>query len=215
MKPFAESCEQNKWPILDVLRQEFAQATRVLEIGSGTGQHAVFFAQQLPHLLWQTSDVAEYHAGIRDWLDEAGLHNVRPPLRLDVLADAWPQQSFDAVFSANTVHIMGWPEVEAMFAGIGAVLELGGRFCLYGPFNYGGRFTSDSNARFDQWLKARDPRSGVRNVEDLVALADAAGLRLLRDHAMPANNRSLVWIRTRLTTRALIRTGVNDGTRDQ
>lgn len=197
MKPFAESCEQNKWPILDVLRQEFAQATRVLEIGSGTGQHAVFFAQQLPHLLWQTSDVAEYHAGIQDWLDEAGLHNVRPPLRLDVLADAWPQQSFDAVFSANTVHIMGWPEVEAMFAGIGAVLELGGRFCLYGPFNYGGRFTSDSNARFDQWLKARDPRSGVRNVEDLVALADAAGLRLLRDHAMPANNRSLVWIRTR------------------
>lgn len=195
IKPCAESCEQNKWPILDVLRSEFAATTRVLEIGSGTGQHAVFFAQHLPHLTWQTSDVAEYHSGILAWLEDAGLANVRPPLRLDVLRDAWPYQTFDGVFSANTAHIMGWPEVEAMFAGIGAILETGGRFCLYGPFNYDGKFTSESNARFDQWLKARDPRSGVRNFEDLDRLAVNAGLRLRQDHAMPANNRTLVWFK--------------------
>ena len=196
MKPFAESCEQNKWPLLEILREEFAQSTCVLEIGSGTGQHAVFFAEQLPHLVWQTSDVADYHPGILAWLTDAGLPNLRPPLSLDVLRDTWPRQSFDAVFSANTAHIMSWPEVAAMFAGIGSVLAAGGRFCLYGPFNYGGNYTSDSNARFDQWLKARDPHSGVRNFEDLNDLAGNAGLQLLRDHAMPANNRTLVWSRT-------------------
>ncbi|MFA7386728.1 MAG: DUF938 domain-containing protein [Thiohalobacteraceae bacterium] len=195
MKPFAESCEQNKLPILQVLRTEFSNATRILEIGSGTGQHAVFFAAQLPHLEWQTSDVRDYHPGIGAWIDEARLPNVRPPLDLDV-RDAWPRASYDGVFSANTVHIMGWPEVEAMFAGVGSVLEPGGRFCLYGPFNYGGKFTSDSNARFDEWLKARDARSGVRDFEVLDRLAQAAGMELINDYAMPANNRILVW-RTR------------------
>ena len=192
MKPFAESCEQNKLPILEVLRTEFAHATRVLEIGSGTGQHAVFFAAQLPYLEWQTSDVRDYHSGIKAWIDEARLPNIRAPLDLDV-SDAWPRASYDGVFSANTVHIMAWAEVEATFAGIGTVLEGGGRFCLYGPFNYGGKFTSDSNARFDQWLKARDARSGVRDFEALDRLARAAGMDLTNDYAMPANNRTLVW----------------------
>lgn len=195
MKPFAESCEENKRPILDVLRIEFAGVKRVLEIGSGTGQHAVYFAEHLPHLVWQTSDVIDYHAGIQAWLGEARLPNVRAPLTLDVRRDAWPAERFNGVFSANTTHIMGWPEVEAMFAGIGLTLEAGGRFCLYGPFNYGGKFTTESNARFDQWLKARDPGSGVRDFEDLDRLARAAGLRLYRDYAMPANNRTLVWVR--------------------
>jgi len=193
MKPFAESCVENQLPILEVLRIEFAAVRQVLEIGSGTGQHAVFFAEQLPHLFWQTSDVADYHPGIQAWIDDAGLGNVHPPLALDVRHDPWPVESFDGVFSANTAHIMGWPEVEAMFAGIGRVLAPGGRFCLYGPFNYGGKFTSASNARFDQWLKARDPNSGVRNFEDLDRLAAAAGMCLVQDYAMPANNRSLVW----------------------
>ena len=193
MKPYAESCDQNRDPILAVLRGEFADCRSILEIGSGTGQHAVYFARHLPHLDWQTSDCREYHPGIQAWLEEAALPNVRPPLALDVRLDAWPDCAFDGVFSANTVHIMGWEEVESMFAGIGRVLAPGGRFCLYGPFNYLGRYTSDSNARFDAWLKARDPRSGVRHFEDLDALARAAGLQLLRDHAMPANNRILVW----------------------
>lgn len=193
MKPFAESCEQNKQPILEVLRKEFAKAHRVLEIGSGTGQHAVYFAAEFPHLTWQTSDVAEYHPGILAWQTDSGLKNIQAPLTLNVATDSWPEEQYDAVFSANTVHIMGWPEVEAMFAGIGSILEARGHFCLYGPFNYGGKFTSESNARFDQWLKARDPRSGVRNFEDLDCLAHSAGMSLLRDHAMPANNRTLVW----------------------
>lgn len=196
MKPFAESCEENKLPILEVLRAEFASVSRVLEIGSGTGQHAVFFARELPHLNWQTSDVAEYHPGIRAWIDDVGLTNVRAPLTLDVACNTWPNTIYDGVFSANTAHIMGWPEVEAMFAGIGKVLAPAGRLCLYGPFNYGGKYTSESNARFDQWLKARDPRSGVRNFEDLNGLAEAVGLRLAKDYAMPANNRTLVWIKT-------------------
>ncbi len=195
MKPFAESCVQNQQPILEVLRVEFANVREVLEIGSGTGQHAVFFAAQLPHLTWQCSDVADYHSGIQAWIDDARLANVRAPLALDVARDAWPEQTFDGIFSANTVHIMGWPEVERMFEGIGRVLAPGGRFCLYGPFNYGGQFTSDSNARFDQWLKARDARSGVRHFEDLQQLAARAGLSLAQDYAMPANNRTLVWQR--------------------
>lgn len=193
MKPYAESCDQNRDPILAVLREEFTACRTILEIGSGTGQHAVYFARHLPHLDWQTSDCREYHAGILAWLEEAGLPNARPPLALDVRRNAWPTQEFDGVFSANTVHIMGWEEVEALFAGIDRVLAAQGRFCLYGPFNYQGRYTSDSNERFDQWLKARNPRSGIRNFEDLDALAQAAGMRLLRDHAMPANNRILVW----------------------
>lgn len=195
MKPFSESCEQNKQPILEILSKELAHVEQVLEIGSGTGQHAVFFAAELPHLDWQTSDVAEYHPGILAWQADSGLSNVRAPLRLHVTEDRWPETQYDAVFSANTVHIMGWPEVEAMFTGIGSILRPGGRFCLYGPFNYGGRFTSDSNARFDQWLKTRDSRSGVRNFEDLDQLARAAGMRLVQDYAMPANNRLLVWVK--------------------
>lgn len=193
MKPYAESCDQNRDPILAILREEFAACQSILEIGSGTGQHAVYFARRLSHLDWQTSDCREYHAGILAWLAEEGLPNLRPPLPLDVSRDPWPTQEYDGIFSANTVHIMGWDTVQDLFAGVGRVLAPQGRFCLYGPFNYQGRFTSESNARFDQWLKARDPRSGVRNFEDLDRLASEAGMSLLRDHAMPANNRTLVW----------------------
>jgi cyclopropane fatty-acyl-phospholipid synthase-like methyltransferase len=194
-KPFAESCVQNREPILAVLREWFADRRRVLEIGSGTGQHAVYFAPELPHLVWQTADVPEHHTGIRAWLDEAALPNVLPPLMLDVSQIEWCSGRYDAVFSANTLHIMGWPEVEHFFAGVGAVLEAGGVLAVYGPFNYNGTFTSDSNARFDAWLKARDPASGVRDFEAVDALARAQGLVLQQDIAMPANNRTLVWRR--------------------
>jgi cyclopropane fatty-acyl-phospholipid synthase-like methyltransferase len=192
-KPFAESCEQNKQVILDVLQQEFTDTRRVLELGSGTGQHAVHFAQHLPHLTWQCTDIADNLPGIRAWLKEAGLDNTPPPLALDVRDNDWPMQKYDAVFSANAVHIMSWQAVESMFAGIGRVLKAGGRVCLYGPFNYGNAFTSDSNARFDAWLKDRDPLSGIRHFEDLNALAERAGMVLGNDYAMPANNRILVW----------------------
>ena len=193
MKPFSESCEQNKVPIYDVLKQYFHNIDSVLEIGSGTGQHTVFFAEQFPHLSWVASDCAEYHTGIAMWIEEAALENTQGPLILDVNQSDWPVKQTDAVFSANTVHIMGWPSVENMFAGIGRALNKEGIFCLYGPFNYDGKFTSESNARFDQWLKQRDPSSGVRDFEALQDLAEKAGLTFIDDVEMPANNRILVW----------------------
>lgn len=196
MKPYSESCEQNRAPILAVLQRELADKKRLLEIGSGTGQHAVYFAAEFPHLQWQTSDVADMHPGIHAWLQDAGLSNVLPPLPLDVCSDTWPDGSYDAVFSANTAHIMSWPQVECFIRGVGKLLVSGGVFALYGPFNYGGRYTSDSNARFDEWLKARDPLSCVRDFEALEELAGNAGLVLKSDYEMPANNRILVWTKS-------------------
>ncbi|MFH1494652.1 MAG: DUF938 domain-containing protein [Pseudomonadota bacterium] len=197
MKPYAESCEQNRDPILAVLQKILTDRKQVLEIASGTGQHAVYFGEALPHLTWQTSELPENHAGIQAWLDEARLPNVLPPLAIDLHEDAWPlATSFDAIFNANTVHIVSWPAVERMFAGMGRVLAEGGLLCLYGPFNYGGNFTSESNARFDAWLKGRDPESGVRDFEALDQLARLQGLVLQQDVEMPANNHTLVWKKT-------------------
>ena len=193
-KPFAPSCERNREPILAVLRRHFADRREVLEIGSGTGQHAVHFAAAMPWLTWQCSDVAAQLPGVRAWLDEAALPNTPPPLPLDVTGP-WPAQCFDAVFSANTLHIVGWPEVEAFFAGVDRMLDGDGVLIVYGPFNYEGDFTSASNREFDLWLKARDPRSGLRDFEAVDALANGIGLRLVEDVPMPANNRCLVWRR--------------------
>jgi SAM-dependent methyltransferase len=195
-KPYSEACEQNKEPILEVLRRELPWPATVLEIGSGTGQHAVYFAAQLPHLTWQPSELAENIPGIDLWLAEAALGNLREPLVLDVQTFPWPIEIADAVFSANTAHIMSEAGVAAMFTGIGRVLRHGGRFCLYGPFSYDSRHTAESNASFDQWLKARDPRSGVRDVRWLDKLAREAALEPVRDYPMPVNNRTLVYERT-------------------
>lgn len=192
VKPFAESCEENKTPILQVLKRLFADTGSVLEIGSGTGQHAVHFAAAMPHLIWQTSDVRENHPGIHAWLDEAALPNLRYPFALDVRGD-WPGASYEGVFSANTAHIMSWPEVEKFYQGVGQVLDEGGCFALYGPFNYGGRYTSESNRQFDGWLQRRDPLSGIRDFDALNALAASHGMRFSEDIEMPVNNRILVW----------------------
>ncbi len=193
-KPHSPSCDRNREPILDVLRDHFRDRRQVLEIGSGTGQHAVFFAAALPHLIWQASDRLENLAGIRMWLDEAALSNTPPPLELDVNG-AWPRQRFDAVFSANTLHIMAWPEVERLFAGLDGILAEDAKLIVYGPFNYDGRFSSESNAKFEVWLKERGAHQGIRDFEAVNALAAAIGLELLEDRAMPANNRCLVWRR--------------------
>ncbi|HVR80476.1 MAG TPA: DUF938 domain-containing protein [Luteimonas sp.] len=196
-KPYSISCDRNREPILAVLREHFADRQHVLEIGSGTGQHAVCFAAAMPHLVWQCSDVAENLPGIRMWLGEAGLANTPAPVELDVARGPWPAQNLDAAFSANTLHIMGWAEVEALFAGLDKVLADDATLAIYGPFNYGGSYTSDSNREFDGWLKARDPRSGIRDFEAVDALAQAIAFRLVADVAMPANNRMLVWRRER------------------
>lgn len=191
-KPNAPSCEKNREPILDVLRQHFGDRHRVLEIGSGTGQHAIFFAEQLPHLIWQTSDRAENLPGIAAWLDEAALPNTPQPLSFDV-QETPPALRYDAIFSANTLHIMPWAAVESLFANLASFMTCDAKLVIYGAFNYGGQFTSDSNANFDRWLKERAPHQGVRDFERVHALAQGAGLELLEDRAMPSNNRCLVW----------------------
>lgn len=195
MKPYSESCAQNQVPILETLQEIFVHQQLVLEIASGTGQHAVYFGRALPHLTWQTSELAQNHAGILAWLNETKLPNVLPPVVIDVNEGQWPVEMVDTVFNANTVHIISWPEVERMFVGIARILSAGGMLCLYGPFNYGGKFTSESNARFDVWLKSRNRNSGVRDFEAINRLAETHGLFLLRDVSMPSNNRTLVWQR--------------------
>lgn len=192
-KPFSQACENNQQAIFAILEKVFAQAQHVLEIGSGTGQHARYFAPRLPHLIWQTSDQAEYHPGINAWLDAASVENLRRPLLLNVDMPQWPIATVDAVFSANTCHIMGWASVVNMFKQLAGVLSAGGTLAIYGPFNYDGQYTSPSNANFDQWLKQRGPQQGIRDFEAVNKLASEAGMTLLEDNAMPANNRLLVW----------------------
>jgi len=193
-KPFSESSEQNKDPILTILRKEFLNTGRVLEIGSGTGQHAVYFAEHMPTLTWYTSDVIDNHSGIHAWLNESLLENVMAPLELDVSTAQWDKlDAFDGIFSANTAHIMHWQNLIDMFSGLEQSLLTDGKLCLYGPFNYNGQYTSQSNARFDQWLKARDPESGIRDFEKVNDLALGAGMQFVKDYEMPVNNRILVW----------------------
>lgn len=194
-KPFSPSCERNRDPILEVLRIYFADRYTVLEIGSGTGQHAVYFAEALPHLIWQPSDLAENLPGIALWLEEAQLPNVLSPIVIDAKRE-WPAKKYDAVFSANTLHIMSWQEVQALFAKLSLVLARDAVVAIYGPFNYEGNFTSESNASFNEWLKARGEHMAIRDFEAVAALANSIGLELVADSAMPANNRLLVWQRT-------------------
>jgi len=195
-KPFSQSCEKNKQPILDILTTVFSDTKNVLEIGSGTGQHAVFFAPQLKHLHWQTSDLAVNHPGINLWLDENGCENIGRPIEIDLnkkwVNDNQPLQ-VDALYTANTLHIISWPLVVKFFDGIAKNLPSKAQICIYGPFKYQGEFTSESNASFDQWLKDKDINSGIRDIEDILLLAESAGLNLIKDHTMPANNRLLAF----------------------
>lgn len=193
-KPYAEACERNRDPILAVLRRHFADRRHVLEIGSGTGQHAVHCAAALRELTWQTSDRAQNLPGIRQWIEESGLANLPPPLALDVTG-RWPQARFDALFTANTLHIMSWQSVRALFAALPGVLSADAVLAVYGPFNYGGAFTSASNETFDAWLKQRSPESGIRDFAAVDALARSSGFALLEDCPMPAHNRTLLWRR--------------------
>jgi cyclopropane fatty-acyl-phospholipid synthase-like methyltransferase len=188
--PFAESSEQNKRFIYDVI-QPYLQG-EILEIGSGTGQHAVFFAGQAPQISWQTSEVASNLPGIEAWIADSELSNLPSPIALDVLGE-WPQRQFDMVYSANCFHIMGREAVAKCIAGVGACLKGDGVLVVYGPFNYAGSFTSPSNARFDAFLKARDPASGIKDFEWVDNLAAQVNLQLVQDVTMPENNRSLVW----------------------
>jgi SAM-dependent methyltransferase len=189
----SEACERNKEPIRKILAQAFPQSRKVLEIGSGTGQHAVHFAAHFSHLVWQPTDTGDSLPGLRERIAQEGTPNLLPPVELDVRALPWKVEPADALFTANTLHIMSWPTVKALFRGLGAVLAAPAVLCIYGPFRYNGKYTSASNAEFDRFLQARDPESGLRDFEQVNILSSEQGFSLLADHAMPANNRLLVW----------------------
>lgn len=192
MKRTSDACDRNRDPILKILKRIFADRRSVLEIGSGTGQHAAYFAPELPHLSWQPSDVAENLASVRAWREEGQTPKPLEPIELDV-DRPFPAVKVDAVFTANTLHIVSWPQVELMFAGIGGLLPADGVLAIYGAFKYGGKHTAPSNEEFDAWLRGRDPKSGQRDIEAVTALAKSRGLVLEEDNAMPANNRLLVF----------------------
>jgi cyclopropane fatty-acyl-phospholipid synthase-like methyltransferase len=192
-KPFSQACENNKDPILQVLDRVFSNTRMVIEIGSGTGQHGCYFAQKLPHIIWQPTDKQENLSGIRQWIADVQLQNLRNPVALDVTDYPWPVRTMNAIFTANTLHIMAWSEVEVLFRRLQEYLPKDSLLCIYGPFNYNDCYTSDSNAQFDLWLKQRNPLSAIRDFEAVETLASKANTQLLEDIAMPANNRLLVW----------------------
>jgi cyclopropane fatty-acyl-phospholipid synthase-like methyltransferase len=195
-KPFSQACENNKEPILNVLQRHLnfvhVNPIKILEIGSGTGQHAIYFAQELPQLQWCCTDRSENLSGIDLWIEDTRLENI-VSAELDVNWKQWPYDNMDAVFSANTAHIMSWKEVELMLHGVAYTLKKTGLFFLYGPFNYNGSYTSVSNANFDKWLVSQNRHSAIRDVEKIVDVAGSVGLVLIEDNAMPANNRMLVF----------------------
>ncbi len=194
-KPFSPSAQSNRQAILDALRTELKPGDRVLEIGSGTGQHVCHFASNLPQVRWQPSELPELLPGMKLWLDEAACENVAAPVALDIMADPWPDLEADACLTVNTLHIVSAPAVERFFAGCAGVLADGGKLCVYGPFIFDGQHISESNARFSLALQERDPASGVRDVADLNRLAQAQGFKTARPIALPTNNHMLVFAR--------------------
>ncbi len=191
--PHSDACERNKGPILEVLREAFANSRHVLEIGSGTGQHAVHFALAMPEVVWQPSEMPDAMPGLRKRIFNEGPKNLRAPVVIDVAETPWDVRKVDGVYTANTLHILHWPRVEAFFAGLPAIIKPGTMLAIYGPFRYGGEYTSPSNAEFDGMLRARDPGSGIRDFEAVDALARAAGFTFRKDYPMPANNQTLTW----------------------
>ena len=195
-KPFSQACENNKQPILEVLQRVLSKQTAILEIGSGSGQHAVHFAKKLPFITWQTSDLLANHLGINLWIDDFPTPNIRRPLNIDLTQVDQLTSNIDSIFTANTLHIISWPLVQNFFDMAEKQLPETGILCIYGPFNYQGKYTSESNANFDLWLKERDVQSGIRDFESICQLAKKSSLSLLEDVSMPANNRLLIFKKT-------------------
>ncbi|WP_367104161.1 DUF938 domain-containing protein [uncultured Psychrobacter sp.] len=195
--PFSQACENNKDAILKVLQQELQEYTHVLEVGSGTGQHSAYFAPNLPHLQWQTSDVIDNHHIIKAWHNAYPTSNLYAPLTFDLRTDALPKsvtgKLYDAVFTANTLHIIAWSLVENLFKLAAEALPTNGKLIIYGPFNENGHYTSASNQSFDLSLRQRDPSSGIRNKEDIIILAKQHHLTLGNQYQMPANNQILIF----------------------
>ena len=192
-KPFSQACENNQEPIRLALDHYFQMGGHLLEIGSGTGQHAFYISNFYPKLIWQTSDVRANLSGIETWVREGNRDNLKSPIDFDINSAEWNKDKVDYIYSANTVHIMSWNEVVKLFALLPKCLVPSGYFFLYGPFNYNGKFTSESNQRFDLWLKEQAPHRGIRDFEALNKLAEDQGFMHVNDLEMPANNRLLIW----------------------
>lgn len=192
-KPFSQACENNRAPISQVLERILVDCQSVFEIGSGTGQHAVWFSRAMPHLQWHTSDRIQNHQGIKQWISDSSLENIHQPLDLDVGVGPWPEGLFGAVFTANTAHIMALSEIELMFSGVSKILMSGGLFCLYGPMQYSGLIAAESNRAFDAKLRAVKSTQGIREFNDLNKLATAVGMELIEDNDLPANNQLIIW----------------------
>jgi hypothetical protein len=194
-RPFSQACENNKQPILEVISKVFRPHDEVLEIGSGIGQHTLYFCEKMPWLCWIPSEIPANLDTINAGLEGYAPPNLEATLSIDVRDKDWQVKKVDGLFSANCLHIMSADFVPDFFRGAGEVVRRGGHLCVYGPFKYKGEFTSDSNASFDLWLKERDPVSGIRDFEWVNELAGNDGFTLLADHRMPANNQLLVWQR--------------------
>ncbi len=192
-KPYSAACANNSAAILKQLSRLLIKAKSVLEIGSGTGQHAAYFAEGLQHLIWQTSDVIDNHEGINCWVAEAELSHLLAPITLDVTQDMELESRYDAIFMANTLHIMPWSVVEKCLKKASMYLNTNGLLIVYGPFNYNGKFTSGSNQQFDQHLKESNFERGIRDFEKVDQLATSLGFSFKEDNAMPANNRLVAW----------------------
>ena len=206
--PFSQACENNKQPILEVLQTELQGCNHVLEIGSGTGQHSVYFAPNLPEIQWQTSDVTGNHRHIIAWHNAYPAPNLYLPLAFDLAQDSVPVSShlnsshldssyvdkpYDVIFTANTLHIISWALVERLFTLASDALPVDGKLIVYGPFNEHGNYTSEGNQRFDVVLRSSNAESGIRDKEDIVSLANTHHLQLTNTYAMPANNQLLVF----------------------
>ena len=196
--PFSQASENNKFPILDVLKHHLNNRRSLLEIGGGTGQHAVFFARQFPEIIWQSSDIHSNVKTLNLRVASAKLKNLPLATSLDVNKETWNYGFYDAIFSANCLHIISEDSVINFFKGTSKHINDGGVLLVYGPFKYRGKFTTESNAGFDRWLKARDPKSGIRDFEWTNELAEEVGFSLVEDNAMPANNQLLAWAKIKI-----------------
>ena len=196
--PFSQASENNKFPILDVLKHHLNNRRSLLEIGGGTGQHAAFFARQFPEIIWQSSDIHSNVKTLNLRVASAKLKNLPLATSLDVNKETWNYGFYDAIFSANCLHIISEDSVINFFKGTSKHINDGGVLLVYGPFKYRGKFTTESNAGFDRWLKARDPKSGIRDFEWTNELAEEVGFSLVEDNAMPANNQLLAWAKMKI-----------------
>jgi len=192
-KPFAPAADKNKVAICAALQREIKAGDQVLEIGSGTGQHITWFATHIPNATWQPSDLAHNLSGIDAWITESNCSNIHPPVELDVEHTPWPVQKADVCYSANTLHIMNWHAIEALFKHASVLLGNGGKLCIYGPFRISGEHVSESNAQFDEQLRARNQESGVRDLNDLDCLAAQLDFDPPKSIRLPANNFLVVW----------------------